>query len=41
MLHYLLELDIEMLKFYFILIFFPKSDDFIKFLGEIWWLETL
>jgi len=37
MLHYLLEHDIEILKKKKI----PKSDDFIKFLGEIWWLKTL
>jgi hypothetical protein len=37
MLHYLLKPDIEILNFFPP----PKSDDFIKFLGEIWWLKTL
>jgi hypothetical protein len=36
MLYYLLEPDIKILEFYF----FPTLDDFIKFLGEIWWLKT-
>jgi hypothetical protein len=41
MLHYLLEPNIEMLKFYFYFCFFPKTNDLIKFLGEIWWSKTL